>query len=116
MLQESERWLEPNQLLALAYTQAEPLVRLPRRVSHLVNRAETGTLKFGIVPSDLDDFEHVVRSFANRLGAAIIIAALLVSSALIADVYETVSLVGFGIAVGLGLFELWRIFRTPGDL
>jgi ubiquinone biosynthesis protein len=116
MLQESERWLEPNQLLALAYTQAEPLVRLPRRISHLVNRAETGTLKFGIVPSDLDELEHVVRSFANRLGAAIIIAALLVSSALIADVYETVALVGFGIAVALGLYELWKIFRTPGDL
>jgi hypothetical protein len=45
-----------------------------------------------------------------------IIAALLISSALMARVNETVALVGFGISVGLGLFELWRILRTPGDL
>jgi ubiquinone biosynthesis protein len=116
MLQEAERSLEPQQLLALAYTQAEPLVRLPRRLSQLVSRAETGTLKVGIVPSDLDELEHVVRSMANRLGAAIIIAALLVASALIADVWANVALAGFVLAVALGLFELWKIFRTPGDL
>ena len=115
MLQESERRLEPNQLLALAYTQLEPLVQLPRRVNRLATRAETGTLKFGIVPSNLDELEHVVRSFANRLGAAIIIAALLVASALMARVNDTVALVGFGLSVLLGLFELWKIFRTPGD-
>jgi hypothetical protein len=81
-----------------------------------VTRVETGTLKFGIVPSDLGDFEHVVRSFANRLGAAMIISALLVASALMARVNETIALIGFGLSVLLGLFELWKIFRTPGDL
>jgi ubiquinone biosynthesis protein len=116
MLQEAERRLEPNQLLSLGYTQLEPLVRLPRRVSHLLSRAETGTLKFGIVPTGLDELEHVVRSVANRLGAAIIIAALLVASALMADVWENVALGGFVLAVALGIFELWKIFRTPGDL
>jgi predicted unusual protein kinase regulating ubiquinone biosynthesis (AarF/ABC1/UbiB family) len=115
MLQESERRLEPNQLLSLAYTQLEPLVRMPRRLSHLVTRAETGTLKFGIVPNDLEEFEAVVRSFANRLGASIIIAALLIASALMARVNDTVALVGFVLSVVLGLFELWKIFRTPGD-
>ena len=116
MFQEVERRLEPQQLLALAYTQLEPLVRMPRRVSQLVTRAETGTLKFGIVPSDLGEFEHVVRSFANRLGAALIISALLIASALMARVDETIALTGFLLSVLLGLFELWKIFRTPGDL
>jgi hypothetical protein len=53
---------------------------------------------------------------ANRLAAAIIIAALLVASALMARVNETVAVVGLALSVALGLFELWRIFRTPGDL
>jgi len=116
MLQEAERRLEPNQLLALGYTQLEPLVRMPRRVSQLVHRVETGTLKFGIVPTDLGELEHVTRSFANRLGAAMIISALLIASALMARVDETIALVGFVLSVALGLFELWKIFRTPGDL
>ena len=35
LLTEAERRLEPNQLLAWAYTQAEPLARMPRRVGQL---------------------------------------------------------------------------------
>jgi ubiquinone biosynthesis protein len=116
MLQEAERRLEPDQLLSLAYTQLEPLVRMPRRLSQLVSRVESGTLQVGIVPRELDQLEAVARSLANRLGAAVIIAALLVASALMARVDHTVAVIGFALSVLLGLYELWRIFRTPGGL
>ncbi len=116
MLRETEQRLEPSNLLALAYTQAEPLLRLPRRVGQLAGRLETGTLKVGIQPTGLEELEHVARSVANRLGAAMIISALLVASALMARVNDTVALIGFALSVALGLFELWRILRTPGDL
>ncbi len=116
MVQEAGRRLEPNHLLALGYTQLEPLARLPRRVSRLLTRVETGTLKFGVVPSDLGELEHIVRSSANRIGAAMIISALLVASALMARVDDTISIIGFALSGVLGLYELWRIWRTPGDL
>ena len=116
MLRETERILEPPNLLALAYSQTEPLLRLPRRVGQLVSRLETGTLKVGIQPTGLHELEHVARSVANRLGAAMIISALLLASALMARVNDTVAIVGFVLSVSLGLFELWRILRTPGDL
>lgn len=116
MLQEVERRLEPSNLVALAYTQLEPLVRLPRRVGQLASRLETGTLKVGIEPTGLDELEHVARSVANRLGAAMIISALLIASALMARVNDAIAIVGFALSVALGLFELWRILRTPGDL
>jgi ubiquinone biosynthesis protein len=116
MLQETERRLEPANLVSFAYTQLEPLVRMPRRLGQLASRLETGTLKIGIEPTGLDELEHVARSVANRLGAALIISALLVASALMARVNDAVAVVGFALSVALGLFELWRIFRTPGDL
>jgi ubiquinone biosynthesis protein len=116
MVQEAERALEPSRLLALGYTQLEPLTKLPRRVGQLVTRLETGTLKVGIVPNELDELEHVVQTFANRLGAAMIISALLVASALMARVNDTVAIVGFVLSVVLGLYELWRIMRSPGHL
>jgi ubiquinone biosynthesis protein len=116
MLRETERMLEPSNLLALAYTQAEPLLRLPRRIGQLASRFETGTLKVGIQPTGLDELEHVARSTANRVGAAMIISALLIASALMARVNDTIAIVGFALSVALGLFELWRILRTPGDL
>ena len=118
MLIEAERRLEPDQLLAWAYTQVEPLARMPRRLGQLASRLEAGTLKVGIAPTDLGDFEGVVRSAANRIGSSVIVAALLVSSSLIARVHDLrwLAAVGFALSFVLGLYMVWKIIRTPGEL
>jgi predicted unusual protein kinase regulating ubiquinone biosynthesis (AarF/ABC1/UbiB family) len=118
MLAEAERRLEPNQLFSWAYTQFEPLGRMPRRIGQLVNRLETGTFKVGIVPTDLGGLETIMRSVANRVGGAVIVAALLVSSALLARVHDLrwLAFGGFCCAFVLGLYLLWKIIRTPGEL
>src|SRR3954470_4406939 len=118
MLREGERRLEPNQLFAWLYTQLEPLARMPRRVGHLVNKLETGTFQVGVAPTDLSDFEYVLRSVANRIGGALIVAALLVASALLARVHDLrwFAFGGFCAAFALGLYMLWKIIRTPGEL
>jgi ubiquinone biosynthesis protein len=118
MLRESERRLEPNQLFAWLYTQLEPLGRMPRRVGHLVNKLETGTFKVGVAPTDLDEIEHVMRSVANRVGGALIVAALLVASALMGQVHD-LRWAAFGLfcaAFALALYMMWKIIRTPGEL
>jgi ubiquinone biosynthesis protein len=116
MASEAEKRLEPSQLLAFTFTQLQPLLRLPRRASQLVQKVEAGSLKVGIAPVDLEGFERLLRSTANRIGAALIVSALLVASALMARVNHTFSVVFFLGAVALGLFMLWRIIRTPGGL
>ena len=118
MLSEGERRLEPDQLFSWLYTQLEPLGRMPRRVGHLVNKLETGTFKVGVAPTDLGDLEHQMRSVANRIGGALIIAALLVASALIAQVHD-LRWAAFGLfcaAFVLALYMMWKIIRTPGEL
>jgi ubiquinone biosynthesis protein len=118
MLTEAERRLEPDRLLSQVYTQLGPLTRLPRRLGQIADRLETGTLKVGVVPTGLEDIEHVLRSVANRIGAALIVVGLLLSSALLARVHDLQWLAfgGFCLAVVLGLYMLWKIVRTPGEL
>lgn len=118
MLTEAERRLEPDQLLSLLFTQLGPLMRLPRRIGQIADRAEQGTLKVGIVPADLADAEHMARSVANRIGAALIVVGLLLSSALLARVRDLqwVALGGFCLAALVGLYMMWKIIRTPGEL
>jgi hypothetical protein len=116
MAQEAEHRLEPNQVLAFGFTQLQPLLRIPRRLAQLVQKLETGTLKINFAPVELQDLERLLRSTANRVGAAMIISALLISSALMARVNHTLSVIGFFAAAGLGLYMLWRIARTPGGL
>jgi ubiquinone biosynthesis protein len=116
MLSEAESRLEPEQLFSMLFTQLGALSRLPRRVAQVADRLETGTLKVGVVPVELDQVEHMLRSLANRLGAALIVVGLLISSALMARVDHTVSLVGFLLSGVIGLYMIWRILRTPGEL
>jgi ubiquinone biosynthesis protein len=118
MLTEAERRLEPGAFFAWAYTQLEPLYRMPRRVGHLVDQLETGSMKIGIVPSHLEGLEGVLRSVANRVGASMIVSALLIASALLAFVHDLrwYAFGGFCAAFALGLYMLWKIIRTPGEL
>jgi predicted unusual protein kinase regulating ubiquinone biosynthesis (AarF/ABC1/UbiB family) len=118
MLIEAERRLEPNRLFAYLYTQLDPLTRLPRRLGHVLAEMEHGGLKIGVEPTGLGELEANLRSIANRVGAAIIVAALLLSSSIIVRVhrFEWIGIVGFVLAVVLGLYMLWKIIRTPGEL
>jgi predicted unusual protein kinase regulating ubiquinone biosynthesis (AarF/ABC1/UbiB family) len=108
--------LEPDALLAFLAPQLDEVAKLPRRVGRVVERLETGTLKVGIVPTDLTDLEHIMRSTANRDGMALIIVWLLLASALMASVRHSVALGGFCLAAVLGLYMIWKIIHTPGEL
>jgi ubiquinone biosynthesis protein len=116
MLEEAGKRLEPNALLSYLTTQAEAVLRLPRRLSQTVERLESGTLKFGVQPTGLEEIQQVLRSTANRIGAAMIVAGLLIASALMARVNDYVATAGFVLASVIGLFMLWKIARTPGEL
>jgi ubiquinone biosynthesis protein len=118
MLVEAERRLEPNRLFAYLYTQLDPLTRLPRRIGHVLTEIEHGGLKIGVQPTGLGELEANLRSIANRVGASIIVAALLLSSSIIVRVhrFEWVGIAGFALAGVLGIYMIWKIIRTPGEL
>src|SRR5581483_10502383 len=86
IVHEAEHRLDPAELLGTAYTQLEAVVGLPRLLARTVERLEAGELRIGVSPVRLDDLEHIMRSTANRVGAAVIVLGLLVSSALMAFV------------------------------
>jgi ubiquinone biosynthesis protein len=118
MVIEVERRLEPTQLLAYLYTQLDPISRLPRKVAHVVSELEQGSFKIGIEPTGLGELEANLRSMANRVGASLIVGALLLASALVVRVhrFEWLGIVGFCLAAVLGLYMVWKIIRTPGEL
>ena len=102
--------------MSFTFSQLQPLLRMPRRIAQVVRQVETGSLKIKIAPTSLEDFEHLMRSTANRVGSAMIIAALLIASALMARVNHTIAISGFVVASAMALYMLWRIMRTPGGL
>ncbi|MDX6486478.1 MAG: hypothetical protein QOF43_1631 [Gaiellaceae bacterium] len=118
MMIEAERRLEPTRLFSYIYTQLDPLTRMPRKLGHVLNELEQGTLKMGIVPTGLDELGTELRSIANRLGAAVIVSGLLLSSSIVVRVhrFEWLGIAGFCLAGLIGFYMLWKIIRTPGEL
>jgi hypothetical protein len=84
----------------------------------VLSELEQGSLKVGIVPTGLGELEANLRSIANRVGASIIVASLLLASSIIVRVhrFEWVGIAGFALAGVLGLYMVWKIIRTPGEL
>jgi hypothetical protein len=91
---------------------------MPRRTVQLLSKLETGTFKVGVVPTNIEDLEYAMRSTANRIGGALIVSALLIASALLARVHDLrwFAFAGFCAAFALGVYMIWKIIRTPGEL
>jgi hypothetical protein len=81
-------------------------------LGQIADRLQTGTLKVGVAPTDLGGVEHVLRSVANRVGAAIIVVGLLLR---VHDL-QWLGFAGVWLASLLGLYMVWKIVRTPGEL
>jgi hypothetical protein len=62
------------------------------------------------------DGARALRETLEELGTTFVIVGLLVSSALMARLDDTVSVVGLLVSAALGLYWLWKIVRTQGEL
>ena len=84
----------------------------------MLSELEQGTFKIGIEPTGLGELEANLRSIANRVGASLIVGALLLASALVVRVhrFEWLGIAGFCLAGVIGLYMVWKIIRTPGEL
>jgi predicted unusual protein kinase regulating ubiquinone biosynthesis (AarF/ABC1/UbiB family) len=118
MTVELERRLEPNQFFAYLYTQLDPISRMPRKVAHVLSELEQGSFKIGVEPTGLGELQASLRSMANRVGASLIVGALLLSSSIIVRVhrFEWLGIAGFSLAGLIGLYMIWKIIRTTGEL
>ncbi|HEY9205010.1 MAG TPA: AarF/ABC1/UbiB kinase family protein [Candidatus Methanoperedens sp.] len=92
----------------------------PRRITHLLTKAEKGTLRFGLEHQGFETLVEELDIVSNRIAFALIIAALIVGSSLIIQTRMSPSLFGvpmlgifgFLIAGFLGMGLLFSILRS----
>lgn len=90
---------------------------IPRRLRDILEEASTGRLTMRVALSDLEDILKGVHKIANRITVGLVIAALLVSSALMMRVgggfmlfgYNGFSVLGFVFAIAA---SGWFLFQT----
>ncbi len=93
---------------------------LPRKVIHILTKAEKGTLKLGLEHQGLEEFVEELDIVSKRLSFSMIIAALIVGSSLIIQTgmsprflgVPLLGIFGFVVAGFLGLGLLFSIIRS----
>ncbi|MFA4934771.1 MAG: AarF/UbiB family protein, partial [Candidatus Methanoperedens sp.] len=93
---------------------------LPRRINHILTKAEKGTIRYELEHRGLENFIEELDIISNRLSFSMIIAALIVGSSLIIQTRMSPSLFGvpllgifgFFIAGFLGIGLLISILRS----
>lgn len=92
----------------------------PKRVNHIITKAERGTLRFELEHQGLENFIETLDIMSNRLSFSMIIAALIVGSSLIIQTRMSPSIfgvpllgiIGFLLAGFLGFGLLISILRS----
>jgi len=92
---------------------------LPRQISHILNRAQSGNLGLRVAIDEMDVPLRKLDTIVNRLSASILVSAIILSSAVlaivgtddnpIANILTTVYLIGGAV---LGLWLLISVLRT----
>jgi ubiquinone biosynthesis protein len=92
------------------------VLTLPRRLSHLLDDANTGNLSVNLRLPEIPDAMTRLDRIANRLSVSILLAALIIGLATLVPAFNLVEQWGLGIAlifvsfVGTSLLSLWLIF------
>lgn len=95
------------------------VTELPSRLENVLSLLEEGRLKVNLEHENVRNLLSLLNLISNRLSLSIIIASLIVGSSLIAQKADSsilwrypVAEVGFMIAVLMGLWLIWTIFRS----
>ncbi|MGB3160721.1 MAG: lipopolysaccharide core heptose(II) kinase RfaY [Carnobacterium sp.] len=100
-----------DKLLISSYQLGNDLIGLPTQLRQLLNNANSGRAKFHIDLVDGDNKWKGLNKMVNRLVFALIIAALILSSAIIVAMATNsgVSTIGVVIFLGAGLMGIWLL-------
>lgn len=123
MGEQMEGLFTPSGILSLVAPRALALLELPDRTERLLGGLERGSTSISITPQ-LDDAVSELRTITNRLSASIVIAAVIVASALLMQVdgvgriagYPALGLLGFITAFVMAILLIVRMLRTEGGV
>jgi predicted unusual protein kinase regulating ubiquinone biosynthesis (AarF/ABC1/UbiB family) len=123
MGEQMEHMLTPSSLFSMLGPRALSLLELPDRAERLLDGLERGSTSISITPQ-LDDAVSELRTITNRLAASIVIAAVVVASALLMTQrgvhqilgYPALGLIGFCTAFVMAIILVVRMARTEGGI
>lgn len=110
--QRAKKDFSPRRLLQMASQGTEFLSMLPHRLEVITQRLASGDFETRVEVPQMQSLLGGLQKVANRIFSGLVIAALIIASAMLIDVRRTLGTIGFVIAAVIGLYMLVTIFLT----
>ena len=106
----TRRDASPQRLFQLVMESSDLLRALPHRMDLITQRLASGELETRIVVPQVDHLEKALQKVANRIFSGVVLAGLLIASAMLLPYRRTLGTWGFVLAAALGLYMVVAIF------
>lgn len=110
--QRAKKDFSPRRLLQMVSQGSEFLSMLPHRLEVITQRLATGDFETRVEVPQMQSLLGGLQKVANRIFSGLVIAALIIASAMLIDVQRTLGTIGFVIAAVIGMYMLVTIFLT----
>ena len=102
----------PRRLLQMATQGTEFLSALPHRLDLLSQRLATGDFATHVEVPQMQSLLGGLQKVANRVFSGLVLAAIIISSAMLLDTWRTLGTAGFIVAAAIGLYMVVNILIT----
>ena len=107
--QRAKKDFSPRRLLQMASQGTEFLSTLPHRLDVITQRLATGDFETHVEVPQMQSLLDGLQKVANRIFSGLVIAALIIASAMLIDVRRSLGTIGFTIAGVIGLYMIANI-------
>jgi ubiquinone biosynthesis protein len=108
-VQRAKRDLSPRRFYQLALESSDLIAALPRRLDQITARLATSDIATHVDVPQLPSLIVALQKVANRVFSGLVLAGLLVASAMLLPYWRILGLIGFVVAAGIALYIVFTI-------
>ena len=105
----AKRDMSPRRIYQIAMESADLIAALPRRIDQITNRLANNDLQTHVDIPQLPSLIVALQKVANRVFSGLVLAGLLVASAMLMPYWRALGTIGFVIAAGITLYMVFTI-------
>ena len=110
--QRAKKDFSPRRLMQMASQGTEFLAALPHRLEVISQRLATGDFETRVEVPQMQSLLGGLQKVANRIFSGLVIAAIVIASAMLMDTWRSLGQIGFSIAAVIGLYMVVSILIT----
>ena len=111
-MQRAKRDLSPRRFYQIALESSDLLAALPRRLDQITSRLATSDIATHVDVPQLPSLIVALQKVANRIFSGLVLAGLLVASAMLLPYWRILGLTGFVVAAAIALYMVFTIMLS----